>query len=323
MDHIHFPYRSASHLALMHVVAECGAWERQQLDVAYEQRISRSDAHKLVPTGEIEFTSGNHVSTYAARARGDTWVYLGQSVSQNRISLITRADAGIGKIADIKGRKFGTKGMHPGLNDWLYLKESGLDADRQEFDMVRFEEAAEDPRRRTMTLIEAVASGDVDACFLAQPKREFAERAGLAVIDIPAQPMVFYTTVSSSLPFVRKHPEIAKRVLMAMLDGIAFFKTEREKTIAILIRRHDKEGKLDRAAAEKLYADLAAVLEPKLYPTLEAVRNVYEEAKRQSKDAARIHPLALWDFDLLREIDDSGYIDGLYRRHPAAATSGG
>lgn len=321
MDHIHFPYRSAIHLALMHVVAECGAWERQNISVDYDTPISRSDAHKLVPTGEVEFTSGNHVSTYAARARGDNWVYLGQSVSQNRISLITRHDAGIDEIGDIKGRKFGTKGMHPGLNDWLYLKQNGLDVDRNEFDMVRFEEFAEDPRRREMSLIEAVATHDVDACFLAQPKREFAERAGLKVIAIPAQPMIFFTTVSSSLPFVRKHPELTKRVLMAMLDGIAFFKTQQERTIEILIDKHDKEGKLDRIAAEKLWHDLAAVLEPKLYPTLEAVLNVYEEAKRQSRDAERIHPLALWDFHLLREIDDSGYIDGLYKNHPAAAAT--
>ena len=292
----------------------------RRLGVEYAKRISRSDAHKLVPTGEVEFTSGNHVSTYAARARGDNWVYLGQSVSQNRISLITRHDAGIDQVADIKGRKFGTKGMHPGLNDWLYLKQNGLDADRNEFDMVRFEEFAKDPTNREMSFIEAVETGKVDACLLAQPKREFAERAGLKVISIAAQPMVFFTTVSSSLPFVRQHPDIAKRVLMAMLDGIAFFKTQREKTIKILIDKHDTEGKLDRPTAEKLWQDLSAVLEPKLYPTLEAVFNVYEEAKRQSKDAERVHPLALWDFHLLRQIDDSGYIDNLYKNHPAGAS---
>ena len=33
----------------------------------------------------------------------------------------------------------------------------------------------------------------------------------------------------------------------------------------------------------------------------------------------KIHPLALWDFHFLREIDDTGYIDNLYKNHPAAA----
>lgn len=318
MDHINFPYRAAEHLAFMHVVAECGAWERQNLNVDYDKPISRGDAHKLVPTGTVEFTSGNHVSTYAARVRGDNWIYLGQSVSENRLSLITRADSGIDSVADIRKKRFGSKGRHPGLNDWLYLKQSGLDEDREDYEMIRFGSFSNDQRRQKIGLIEAVTTGEVDACFLAQPRREFAARAGLKVIDIPVQPMIWFTTVSSSLPFVQKHPDVVKRVLMALLDGIAFFKMQREKTIRILLDRHDQEGKLDLDGATKLYDDLAPMLEPKLYPSLQAVANVYEEAKRQSDEASRIHPLALWDFHFLREIDDTGYIDNLYKNHPAA-----
>ena len=78
-------------------------------------------------SGEVEFVSGNHVSTYAARARGDTWVYLGQTVSWNNIKLITREDIGINSLYDVRYRKFGSKGRHPGLNAWLYLKQHGLD----------------------------------------------------------------------------------------------------------------------------------------------------------------------------------------------------
>jgi ABC-type nitrate/sulfonate/bicarbonate transport system substrate-binding protein len=315
VDHIQFPYRSSSHLALMHVVNECGAWDRQRLSVDYAKEISRGDAHKLVPTGQVEFTSGNHVSTYAARVRGDNWVYLGQSISSNRMALVTRDDAGIDKVADIKGKKFGTKGRHPGLNDWLYLKQSGLDEDREEFDMIRFGSFSNDARRQKMDLIEALKTKEVDAAFMSMPKSEFAKREGLKVIDIAPQPMVFYTTVSSSLPFVQKHPDVVKRVLMGLIDGVAFFKTQREKTIQILLDKHDTEGKLDRATAEKLYDDLAPQFEPKLYPSLEAVFNVYEEAKRQSAEAEKIHPLALWDFHLLREIDDAGYIDDVYKKY--------
>lgn len=319
VDHINFPYRSESHLSLMHVVQECGAWDRQNLSVDYDKEISRGDAHKLVPTGEVEFTSGNHVSTYAARVHGDNWVYLGQTVSLNRISLITRADSGIGKVADLKGKKFGTKGNHPGLNDWLYLKQNGLDQDRDDYEMIQLGSAAKDPVRKNMDMIEAIKNKEVDAAFMSLPKRTFAERAGLKAIDIPAQHMIFFTTISSSLPFVQKNPELVKRVIKGLLDGVAFFKTQREKTIEIIQRKHVAEGTLDREIATQIYDDLAPVLEPKLYPSLDAVFNVYEEAKRQSKDSEKIHPLALWDFHMLREIDDTGYIDNLYKNHPAVS----
>jgi hypothetical protein len=135
--------------------------------------------------------------------------------------------------------------------------------------------------------------------------------------------MIYFATVSSSLPFTQKHPDLVAKMLRGMLDGIAFFKTEREKTVRILMDKHTKEGQLDRDAANKLYDELAPNLEPKLYPSLQAVFNVYEEAKRQSKDAERIHPLALWDFHFLREIDDSGFIDALYKTNARPLGSGG
>jgi hypothetical protein len=78
---------------------------------------------------------------------------------------------------------------------------------------------------------------------------------------------------------------------------------------------------MDRVAATKVYDEIASSLEPKLYPSMNAIFNVYEEAKRQYKDSDKVHPLALWDFHFLREIDDSGFIDALYpdKKAPIAA----
>ena len=105
----------------------------------FDKIISRGDAHDLVPKGEVEFVSGNHVSTYAARAKGDTWQYLGQTVSKNNLFLITRPDTGINKLEDVRKRKFGNRGRHPGLNTWLYLKQSGLNPDKDQVELVNGE----------------------------------------------------------------------------------------------------------------------------------------------------------------------------------------
>jgi ABC-type nitrate/sulfonate/bicarbonate transport system substrate-binding protein len=319
MDHISFPYRSSSHLAFMHVVAESGAFERHQLDVEYDKKISREDAHALVPTGKVEFTSGNHVSTYAARARGDNWIYLAQSVSVNQLCMVVRQDSEINSVKDLRKKKFATKGRHPALNDWLYLKQSGLDVDKDEVEIIKFGSTAQDPVAQQLNKSDAVAQGYADACFLQEPRKSFAIREGLRIVAIEPQDMIYYATVSSSLPFTQKHPEIVKRLLKAMLEGVAYLKTHRDESVRILMEKHAKEGALDRAAAEALYDELAPRLDAKLYPSLNAVFNVYEEAKRQSKDAEKIHPLALWDMHFLREIDDEGFIDELYKQGKPAA----
>jgi ABC-type nitrate/sulfonate/bicarbonate transport system substrate-binding protein len=313
----------------MHVINDSGAWARNNLDVEYDKIISRGDAHDLVPKGEVEFVSGNHVSTYAQRAKGDTWAYLGQTVCKNNLTLITRNDTGIEKLEDVRKRKFGNRGRHPGLNTWLYLKQSGLDPDKDEVELVneqRTEDTAGAKKVKGKGLIQMVQEGDVDAAFVNEPRREQARRKGLKVIDIPAQDMIFFMTISSSMKMVKEKPELVKRVIKSVLEGIAYFKINREEVIKILMAKHKKEGDLDRAAAELVYDDLAPRLEPKLYPSLAAVYNVYQEALKQDEkngDAKKIHPMALWDIHLLREIDDTGFINNLYKDHPQFLTGHG
>jgi hypothetical protein len=212
LDKISFPYRSNSHLTLLHVVAESGAWQRYGLDVDYDRHISSEDAHRAVPAGEVEFVGGNHVSTYGRRARGDSWVYLGQTVNQVNHQLVVRANSGINGLADLHGRKVGTRGSHPGLNDWLYLKQHGLDVDRDDIELVSQTKLkkgsmdAEDAatRAKAPPTWQWVRDGVVDAALLGPPASLFAKAAGLKVIDIEPLPMIQFTTVSSSLGFVRE-----------------------------------------------------------------------------------------------------------------------
>ena len=321
MDHISFPYRAHSHLALMHVIQESGAWAHHDLDVDYERVISREDAHELVPTGKVEFVSGNHVSTYAARARGDTWTYVGQSMSHNYLALITHPDTGITKFEDLRERKVGARGNHPYLNTWLYLKQHGLDPDRDEVEIIKRaqQDVTEPGKPKRKTLMAMVKDKDIDACFLGQPSAEMARRAGLKVIDLEDQHMIFYMTMSTSKKMVDEKPDVVMRVLKAIIEGIAYFKINREETIRILMARYDNDGKLDRAMAEKLYDDLSDKFDPRLFPSMRSIYNVYQEALKQDEkngDAKNIHPLALWDFHFLRQIEDSGFIKNLYKDRP-------
>ncbi len=318
MDHIQFPYRAKSHLALMHVIAEIGAWERHNLNVDYERQINREDAHELVPKASVEFVSGNHVSTYAARARGDQWVYVGQSMSENSMALVTRHETGINRLKDVRFRRFGSQGRHPGLNTWLYLKQRGLDPDLDQVEIIKTSShAAPANTGNRKPLLEMVMDGDVDACFLNEPKIAMAREAGLKVIELEPMAMINYMTLSTSKKLVDTRPDIISNVLKATIEGVAYFKLNREATIEIIQRRFGEEGKLDRNVAEQVYNNLAPFLDPRLYPSLPAISNVYEEAVKQDKDAARIRPLSLWNLHFLREIDDSGFIDELYKSDPS------
>lgn len=324
MDKISFPYRASSHLALLHVVSESGSWEKHGLDVNYDYQISSSDAHRLVPTGEVEFVGGNHVSTYGHRARGDSWVYLGQTMNYVYPKLVVRPDSGIEQLSDLRGKVVGTRGSHPSLNDWLLLKQRGLDVDRDDIfldNQIKGKKGSMDPadpdkQEKASPLWAQVKDGKFDAALIMPPGSLFAEAAGLKIIDLEPLPMIWFTTISSSLTFVEKNPGLVERFLKGMIEGIHFFKTQPDRSIKILQERYLREGQMNYAQAAYTYHTMVKVLEPKLYPTMAAISNVYEEAKRQDIDATRINPMELWDLHHLRRIDDSGFANGLYEAAP-------
>ncbi len=302
MDKIQFPYRSDSHLPFLHVVGESGSWEKHGLHVEYNKFISSEDAHKNVANGTVEFVGGNHLSPYIRRPEGDRWVYLGQSVSLLNHRMVVRPDSGINRVSDLRGKRVASKGQHPGLNTWLFIKQHGLLVDCT---IERFR--GETPHW------EAVRDGKADAALVTPPADLFARRAGMKVIEVGFLPMVWFTTVSTGLPFVEKHPDIIDKFLRGICEGIAYFKTHRTESIKIIKEKYNEEGALDDEAATYLYDELKMILQAKPYASLPAISNVYEISKEQNTAAEKTDPMALWDFHFLRRIDDSGFIDNLYR----------
>jgi len=302
MDKLQFPYRSESHLPFLHVVGQSGSWEKHGLQVEYNKYISSEDAHANVANGSVEFVGGNHLSPYSRRPKGDRWVYLGQSVSLLNHRMVVRPDSGISRVSDLRGKKIASKGQHPGLNTWLFIKQNGLLGD-----------CTIERSRGEIPQWEIVRDGKADAAFVSPQADLFARRAGMKVIDVGFLPMVWFTTVSTCLAFIEKHPDIADKFLKGICEGIAYFKTHRAESIKIIKNSYKDEGDLDDEAATHLYDELKMILQAKPYATIPAISNVYEISKEQDKAAEQTDPMALWDFHFLRRIDDSGFIDNLYR----------
>src|ERR1044071_3027347 len=171
MDKIQFPYRSESHLPFLHVIGQSGSWEKHGLDVEYDKYITSEDAHKNVANGSVEFVGGNHLSPYIRRPDGDRWVYLGQSVSLLNHRMVVRPDSGINRVSDLAGKKVASKGQHPGLNTWLFIKQHGLLGD-----------CTIERMRGDTPHWEAVRHGKADAAFVTPPADLQARRRAVKMI---------------------------------------------------------------------------------------------------------------------------------------------
>ena len=298
MDSVKFPYRSARHLALLHVVNESGAWKKQNLSVEYDSYVDPEEAHQLLKQGKVQFIGGNHITPYIKRATGDDWIYVGQTANYIGQALVVKKDSKIQKLADLRGKTLGAKGTggpHTWLNAWLTLQKNGLEK------AVKIERVFKKGR-----VWKGVQAGDYEAAIVGRPDDLAARRDGMRTIALPLLPMIVFTTVSTTGTFVRENGDLIKRFLKGLGDGVKYFKANKKKATDILSSTLPKErGGGDKQMIDYYYRDLTETLTETLYPTMDAIYNVYAEACRYNTAAKKVNPLELWDLHHLRQLRDA------------------
>jgi ABC-type nitrate/sulfonate/bicarbonate transport system substrate-binding protein len=301
MDSVRFPYRSARHLALLHVVNESGAWKKQNLSVDYDSYVDPEEAHQLLKQGKVQFIGGNHITPYIKRASGDDWIYVGQTANYIGQALVVKKDSKIRKLADLRGKTLGAKGTggpHTWLNAWLTLQKNGLEK------AVKIERVFKRGR-----VWKGVQAGDYEAAIVGRPDDLAARRDGMRTISLPLLPMIVFTTVSTTGTFVRENGDLIKRFLKGLADGVKYFKANKKKATDILSSTLPKErGGGDKQMIDYYYRDLTETLTETLYPTMDAIYNVYAEACRYHTAAKKVNPLELWDLHHLRQLRDAKQI---------------
>jgi ABC-type nitrate/sulfonate/bicarbonate transport system substrate-binding protein len=195
---------------------------------------------------------------------------------------------------------------HTGLNVWLYLRLNGLEEGRD----VELVTGA----KRGVDRAQEVMAGKYDATFIRAVDQLRARRLGARILELPTMPMIEGVTVTTTTTtYVRSHEDEVRSLIMALADAVHFFKTRRQETLAIIKKYCSELLRIDNDEEWACFYDTQAEsLEPKLYPKLEAIRNVFALALKRNPEIKSFNPLALWDLHYLREIDDSGYIDRLY-----------
>lgn len=301
-------YRAAGHVPLWKVMEACGFLERHglEMDLGSMEGLRRR-AMEGLRGGELDIISGNHHNLYARRAlKGEPFVHLAQTNNIWKEHWLVTRD-GMKTVEGLKGKRVCMDDFesHTGLNVWLYLSLHGLEGGR-DVELVNGE-------RKAMDRVAKVMAGEYDATFVRVVDQKRAREIGAQVTELPTMPMIEGVTITTTTTYVNSHKEEVRGLLLALVDAIHFFRTRREETLAIINRTCRDLLKLQ--SDDKVidfYENQARSLEPKPYPTLEAIRNVFALAVKINPEIKDFNPLILWDLHYLREIDDSGYIDRLY-----------
>ena len=308
MRKIRIYYRAPSHVPLWRVMEECGFLQKHGLEMEFgSMEGQRKRAAEGLKSGELDIVSGNHHNLYARCAlNGDPYVHIAQSNNRWRENNLVMG-RGIQGLQDLRGKRVAMDDYdgHTGLNVWLYLKLHGLEEGRD----VELVAGA----RRGADRVHEVMDGKYDATFIRAVDRLRAQKLEATITEVPSMAMIEGVTLTTTTVYVKSHEEETRSLILALIDAIHFFKTRRVETLALLKKHCSELLKMESDEEWACFYDSqAASLESKPYPSLEAIRNVFALALKRNPEIENFNPLALWDLHLLRDIDDSGYISGLY-----------
>jgi len=229
-------------------------------------------------------------------------VILATTDDVSRFHIISRTD--IAKPEDLKGKRigYGNLGALDHLSMVLFLRTLGLNPDRD----VSMLSNGNGPQSIVKGLVDAFAGTDIALTE--------AKRLGLRdLVDLRpynfAMPGSGVNALSEWLP---KNRDTAARFMKATVEAIALMKTDKRAAFASMTKWY---GISDPEKLEAVYAE-ATQLPSKPYPSLEGLKvmqTVYTWREMTSR-----RPEDFTDPSFVAALDQSGYIDSLYKNGAAA-----
>jgi ABC-type nitrate/sulfonate/bicarbonate transport system substrate-binding protein len=162
------------------------------------------------------------------------------------------------------------------------------------------------------TRLTAVQSGSIQGAVCLPPETLIAKKLGLNfLLDLGSLGVEFQNSViAAGRNVVEKKPETARRFVKALVEGIHAYKTDKDFGMRVL-RKYLKTN--DQEIIEETYDFYSDKVSPKPYPTVKGMQAVLSDLASRNPKAKDAQTSQLVNLGFLKELDESGYIDRLYK----------
>lgn len=289
--------------SMLWVTHEARMFEKNGLDaeILYLQTTLGQTA---MIAGEIQMCVYSASLLTPARLQGADVVMLLSFLHKPIYRLVVKPE--IRTVADLKGKRFGVTRFGT-VSDWttrLLLAKLGLDAEKD----VTLIQTGDVP-----IMVNALSAGKtIDAAIMQPPYDKKLAAQGLRVLlNMQEMDIVLQQTgLNTTQKFVARNPDIVRRAVKSMIDGIHFMRGNP----AVAKRAIGKHMQIkDEKELEDSYQLLRSFIQPKPYPNLDGFKPIFEEAGKRLPAAKTANARDFVDTRFIEELDKSGYIDGLYR----------
>ena len=161
--------------------------------------------------------------------------------------------------------------------------------------------------------LAALKSRAIHSSVFTAPNTVRARKAGfVSMVDAYKLGLKFHGSgIAASGAFLRERRSVVEDFFKGFLSGVAYAKQNKEESIQLIMEFMKLK---DRDEAEETYNVIIQNIQPrKPYPTKEGVETVLRNIESTMPKARTVKAEDLIDETVLRRIDQSGFIDALYR----------
>ncbi len=255
--------------------------------------------------GEVSIASLSGASPIEATVNGADFVLLGSLRKDPTPNyLLTRG--GLNSAERLKGRQLGISRFGTASEFLLQsiLRKLGLDPEKD----VSIRQLGGDQATR----IAALQSGNIDGALFNMEGKVVAEELKFNVLyDARRLGIEFLSNdVVSRRGFIQKEEETLRRFIKAIVEGIRYYKTHKSESVDIMAKYMANRN---RRLLEIGYNYSAEMYEPKPYPSIRGIQLALELIAHRNPKAKEAKPELFVEPRFLKQLDDSGFIAGLYR----------
>ncbi len=304
LERMHVGYSAqAGAFAPIWITKEAGFFKKNGLDVDLVFIPGGPTAAAALMAGEMQVVAMAGPAIVTSNLAGSDLVMIAGIVNTFAFQFVTIKE--ITAPAQLKGKRIGVNrfGAAPDVAARYGLKHMGIDP--REVVILQLGEQA--------TRLAAMKAGRLEAAILLPPITTMAQKEGMNVLldmsEIGAEFQI--TGRASSRSFLTQKRPSALKFMRAFVEGIHYYKTRKKESMNI-IAQYMRTNDMEAVGATYDYFALK-IVPKKPYPTLQGVKALLDLAAKERPEAGQVPPERFMNVTLLKELDDSGFIDRLYQ----------
>jgi NitT/TauT family transport system substrate-binding protein len=208
-------------------------------------------------------------------------------------------------VSDLKGKRIGISrfGSSPDVAVRLALRKLGVNPETE----VAIIQTGGSPER-----LAALLGNKVDATVLNAPFDRVSQKQNLRILaDTSKMGLSYFDTgIVTTRKLIKGNEDLVRQFIRAYVEAIKVFKTHKSHTLAVAARYSQIS---DVEALEEAYNYYVDKIPRYPYPTITGMQTVLNELARSNPKAALVKPEELVDARFVRELQNSGFIDNLYK----------